>query len=165
MPDSPKGGVIVFLGEGNPDELIAARDAGETRISQDRQIGFANCLQFLHGNIWAPQKYRSRTADGKNYYYGAKGFISCRDAFNGMLLWRLKGYWNPKPAKKDGGIYMWVLRSTCHLGHGTEELRFGPFAHGKVPSLKGFYDFAAGSFEYVSGPPKFVGGQPYPGAS
>jgi outer membrane protein assembly factor BamB len=69
------------------DEWTHGRhDAEGTSISQDTVIDYTGTLQWRQGPIWMSPGVRSRTADGKNYYY-TEGAITCRDSFNGVLLW------------------------------------------------------------------------------
>jgi outer membrane protein assembly factor BamB len=71
------------------DEWTHGRhDPEGTSISQDKLVGYSGVLQWRQGPIWLWPGISSRTIDGKNYYY-VKGEIVCRDAFNGVLIWRI----------------------------------------------------------------------------
>jgi len=81
---------------GEMDEWTHPRhDAEGTTTSLDTVIGVAQSLQFRYGNIWMPMSFNSRTAGGRNYYFGSDNVITCRDSFNGTLLWTLRGQRKP----------------------------------------------------------------------
>lgn len=77
-------------------------DAARTSVSADRLVSAPTGLRWLAGELWPDKQFGSRpdagfaSSGGRNFYWyttrsdSAESRLTCRDAYNGVLLWEKK---------------------------------------------------------------------------
>ena len=84
------------------DWTHARHDPERTSTSTDTLIKPSSTLQWRQGPICLWPGVSSRIADGKNFYE-ANSVLTCRDSFNGTLLWS-------KPVVRERSFTVWGKR-------------------------------------------------------